>query len=121
MYTTSLPGQGPPRARRLAQEVLGVFKLRIGVMIMITALVGLAVTPGPALSFVQWVVLALSVFVSSASAGAFNQYVERDADRLMARNGALIEGLVAYRRALLEARPHLAEMIVNVGRGNELP
>ena len=43
------------------------------------------------------------------------------ADRLMARNGALIEGLVAYRRALLEVRPHLAEMIVNVGRGNELP
>lgn len=43
------------------------------------------------------------------------------ADRLMARNGALIEGLVAYRRALLEVRPHLAQMIVNVGRGNELP
>ena len=43
------------------------------------------------------------------------------ADRLMVRNGALIEGLVAYRRALLEVRPHLAEMIVNVGRGNELP
>ena len=35
--------------------------------------------------------------------------------------GALIEGLVAYRRALLNVRPHLAEMIVNVGRGNELP
>lgn len=43
------------------------------------------------------------------------------ADRLMGRNGALVEGLVAYRRALLNVRPHLAEMIVNVGRGNELP
>ena len=43
------------------------------------------------------------------------------ADRLLERNGALIEGLVAYRRALLNVRPHLAEMIVNVGRGNELP
>ncbi len=31
-----------------ARDVLGLFKLRIGVMIMITALVGLAVTPGPA-------------------------------------------------------------------------
>jgi predicted protein tyrosine phosphatase len=43
------------------------------------------------------------------------------ADRLLGRNGALVEGLVAYRRALLNVRPHLAEMIVNVGRGNELP
>ena len=43
------------------------------------------------------------------------------ADRLMGRNGALVEGLVAYRRALLNVRPHLAEMIVNVGRGNEIP
>jgi predicted protein tyrosine phosphatase len=43
------------------------------------------------------------------------------ADRLMGRNGALIEGLVAYRRALLNVRPHLAEMVLNVGRGNELP
>ena len=32
----------------LARDVLGLFKLRIGLMIMVTALVGLAVTPGPA-------------------------------------------------------------------------
>ena len=85
MNTTTLSAADRPQARRLMREVLGVFKLRIGVMIMITALVGLAVTPGPALSLAQWVVLAVSVFVSSASAGAFNQYVERDTDRLMAR------------------------------------
>jgi len=65
--------------------VLGVFKLRIGVMIMITALAGLAVTPGPSLSAAQWLVLALSVLLSSASAGAFNQYYEYENDRRMAR------------------------------------
>jgi predicted protein tyrosine phosphatase len=43
------------------------------------------------------------------------------ADRLLGRNGALAEGLVAYRRALLNIRPHLAEMVMNVGRANELP
>ncbi len=43
------------------------------------------------------------------------------ADRLLARHGSLSAGLLAYRRALLNIRPHLAEMIVNVGRGNELP
>jgi len=43
------------------------------------------------------------------------------ADRLLGRNGALIDGLVAYRRALLDVRPHLAEMVLNVGRADELP
>ena len=73
------------RSTHRARRALGLFKLRIGVMIMITALVGLAVTPGAALGIGQVVVLALSVLVASASAGAFNQYYEHDIDRLMAR------------------------------------
>jgi heme o synthase len=72
-------------AAQTARLVLGLFKLRIAVMIMVTALVGLAVTPGPALSLLQVSVLAISVLLASASAGAFNQYYEFDADRLMAR------------------------------------
>ena len=70
---------------RVARDVLGLFKLRIGFMIMITALVGLAVTPGPALRWPSVLVLALAVLVASASAGLFNQYYERDVDRLMPR------------------------------------
>ncbi|HEY8709612.1 MAG TPA: heme o synthase [Burkholderiaceae bacterium] len=70
---------------RRAREVLGLFKLRIGVFIMTTALVGFAITPGPGLSLAQVIVLALSVLLASASAGAFNQYAEADTDRLMAR------------------------------------
>src|SRR4029078_1664640 len=70
---------------RLARDVLGLFKLRIGFMIMVTALVGLAVTPGPAPGGFKILVVALAVLVASASAGAFNQYYERDGDRLMAR------------------------------------
>jgi protoheme IX farnesyltransferase len=67
------------------RDILGLFKLRIGVMIMITALAGAAVVPGASPGLAQVVVLALSVLVASASAGAFNQYVEHDSDRLMAR------------------------------------
>lgn len=70
---------------RLARDVLGLFKLRIGFMIMLTALVGVAVTPGPAPGGFKMLVLAFAVLVASASAGAFNQYYERDGDRLMAR------------------------------------
>lgn len=52
---------------------------------MLTALVGLAVTPGPALGLWKVLILALTVLISSASAGAFNQYYEHDTDRLMSR------------------------------------
>lgn len=69
----------------LTRTVLGLFKLRIGFVIMLTAVVGYAVTPGTRLNALQFVVLALSVLISSASAGAFNQYVECDSDRLMLR------------------------------------
>ena len=69
-----------PSAAALVRALLNVFKLRIGLAIMLCALAGIAVTPGPALEPWQVVVLALAVLLSSASAGAFNQYVERDLD-----------------------------------------
>ena len=61
-----------------------LFKLRIGIVISFTALAGVAVTPG-SLSGWKIVLLGLAVLISSASAGAFNQFVERDIDVLMAR------------------------------------
>lgn len=74
----------------MARTILGLFKLRIGVVIMLTALAGFAVTPYavsgvPTLSPLQITILALAVLTSSASAGAFNQYFEHDTDRLMRR------------------------------------
>jgi heme o synthase len=69
----------------LARTVLGLFKLRIGVLITVTALVGFVVTPGHRASGWQLAVLALATLVASASAGLFNQYYERHSDRLMLR------------------------------------
>ncbi len=79
MHTTTRPA-----ASRL-RTVLGVFKMRIGMLIMLTALGGMAIANGPALGLAQVAVLALAVFVASASAGAFNQYFEAANDRLMVR------------------------------------
>ena len=62
-----------------------LFKLRIGLVIGFTALAGLVVTPGDAPATWRAVLLVLAVVVSSAAAGAFNQYVERDIDARMAR------------------------------------
>ena len=93
-------------AARLARDVLGLFKLRIGVMIMITALVGLAVTPGAGARRRpgRWCSRS-SVLVASASAGAFNQYVEDDTDRLMARTRgrAFVTGALPHTPAWLAA------------------
>jgi protoheme IX farnesyltransferase len=65
--------------------VLGVFKLRIGFVITFTAMAGLAVTSGPSLTATQFIVLCLATLISSASAGAFNQYYEYDIDPMMKR------------------------------------
>lgn len=67
------------------RTVWSVFKPRIGFAIMLCALAGLAATPGASLPAWKVAVLAVAVFLSSASAGAFNQVVERELDRLMAR------------------------------------
>jgi len=75
-----------------------LFKLRIGVVISFTALAGITVTPG-VLPAWKSAILGLAVLVSSASAGAFNQYAERDIDARMKRTrrrpfvtGALTHG-----------------------------
>ena len=66
-------------------DLLNLFKLRIGVAIAIAAAAGLAAERGPAPSAWQAAVVILAVLLSSAAAGAFNQYVERDLDCRMAR------------------------------------
>jgi protoheme IX farnesyltransferase len=83
--------------------LLGLFKLRIAFFIMITALAGYAITPGQTLSAWQFMVLALSVLISSASSGAFNQYFEYETDRLMqrTRNRAFPSGTLRHSPAWL--------------------
>lgn len=76
---------GMTRHRAKAAAVLSIFKLRIGSEITLTTIAGVAVTAGGGLAAWQLVALALAVLLSSASAGAFNHYFERDLDAQMAR------------------------------------
>ena len=62
-----------------------VFKLRIGASITLCAVAGMATTPGASLPFWKFAVLIVAVFLSSAGAGAFNQYAERELDARMPR------------------------------------
>ncbi len=67
------------------QQIINLMKLRIGVIMMLTALVAMVVTPGQALDGLQVMVLAFAVLISAGSAGAFNQYFEVDLDCVMQR------------------------------------
>jgi protoheme IX farnesyltransferase len=66
-------------------QISNLLKLRIGVVMMLTALVAMVITPGPQPSALQILVLAFAVLISAGSAGAFNQYFEVDIDRRVAR------------------------------------
>lgn len=67
------------------KAILDLFKLRIGVVIAITALAGVLVSPGDGPGVAAVAVLVLAVLASSAAAGAFNQYHEADLDVRMKR------------------------------------
>lgn len=77
-----------------------LFKLRIGIVIAVTALAGWAVTPMGSITPWQVAILGLSVLLSSAAAGAFNQYAERDLDARMKRTRSrpFVSGALRYGR-----------------------
>jgi protoheme IX farnesyltransferase len=78
-------GQGRTGAVLLFSQLTDLLKLRIGVVMMLTALVAMAMTPGQQPSAFEMLVLAFAVLISAGSAGAFNQYFEVDLDRNTAR------------------------------------
>ncbi len=69
----------------MLKQVINLLKLRIGVIMMFTALAAMVATPGQALTGMQILVLAFAVLTAAGSAGAFNQYYEDDIDGLMKR------------------------------------
>jgi len=69
----------------LLKQLSNLFKFRIGVVMAITAVVTLLVTPGQAVPAWQVLVLAVTVLLAASSAGAFNQYYEVDIDARMRR------------------------------------
>lgn len=67
------------------RQIASVFKLRIGGAILMSALAGLAVTPGEMPAAWRLAVLAVAVLLSAGAAGAINHVAERDLDARMRR------------------------------------
>ncbi|MDZ7751014.1 MAG: heme o synthase [Gammaproteobacteria bacterium] len=99
----------------MVRLLIDVFKVRIGVMMSITAVVALMVSPGRPATTMDVAVLALAVLFASASAGAFNQYYERDLDARMkrTRNRAFVTGVFTHSRWWLA--PILGLLVAGVG------
>jgi protoheme IX farnesyltransferase len=72
-------------ARVRVRAIVGALKLRIGLEITLTAIAGVAITPGSGLTPWRLAALAGAVLLASCAAGAFNQYAERDIDAQMRR------------------------------------
>ncbi len=71
--------------RSSAKDIIMVFKPRIALFIMLSALGGLAASPGPLPESWRIAVLMAAVFLAAGAAGAFNQWAERDLDAQMLR------------------------------------
>jgi protoheme IX farnesyltransferase len=96
-------------------QITNLLKLRIGVVMMLTALVAMAITPGPQPSALEILVLAFAVLISAGSAGAFNQYFEVDIDRRVPRtcNRPFVTGY--FRRGPMWLGIILLLLVVGVG------
>ena len=84
----------------MLKQLSNLFKFRIGVVMAITSVVTLVVTPGQAVPVWQVLVLALTVLLAASSAGAFNQYYETDIDARMRRtvDRPFVTGAFAHTR-----------------------
>lgn len=82
------------------KQLSNLFKFRIGVVMALTSVVTLMVTPGQAVPAWQVLVLAVSVLLAAGSAGAFNQYYETDIDARMRRtvDRPFVTGAFAHQR-----------------------
>jgi len=69
----------------ILNQLINLFKLRIGFIMMLTAMVAMAAVPGVDSTLIEITTLAFCVLLASASAGAFNQYYESDLDAHMKR------------------------------------
>ena len=67
------------------RDIIMVFKPRIAFFIMLSALGGIAISPGAMPEPWRIAVLSLAVFLAAGAAGAFNQWAESDLDARMAR------------------------------------
>ena len=66
-------------------DAIMVFKPRIAMAIMLSAIGGIAIADGPWPGLGPAVLLSIAVFLAAGSAGAFNQWLEHDLDARMQR------------------------------------
>ncbi len=87
----------------MVKQLINLLKLRIGIVMSVTAVVAMTVTPGQPVTGWEVVILALTVLIAAGGAGAFNQYYEIDLDIKMKRTQGrpFINGYFQHNRTWL--------------------
>ncbi|KAB2850921.1 MAG: protoheme IX farnesyltransferase [Hyphomicrobiaceae bacterium] len=100
--TSVLTGRGQASGL-LVREYIGIFKPRIAISIALSAIGGMAVSPGHLPTAANATALTLAVLFAAAAAGAFNQWAEADLDAGMKRTAGrpFASGRVPASRAWL--------------------
>jgi len=71
--------------RSLAADLVEICKPRIALLVLVTTFAGMWLAAGSALAFELVFFTLLGTGLASAASGAFNNYVDREVDKLMAR------------------------------------
>lgn len=87
----------------ILNKYLPLFKLKICILISVSAIVGLFLTSSGKISFTTTILLVLTTLLASGSASAFNHYFDIDIDTIMDRtkNRPLPTGLITNSRQVL--------------------
>lgn len=95
--------QDVARERGAALAWVELFKPRIAAMVGFAAFVGALLASGPGADLPRILEATLAITAVAGASGLFNQVLERDTDRLMARTAArpLVTGRVRVRDAIL--------------------
>ncbi len=99
----------------MVKQLVDLFKVRIGVVMAMTALVAMLVTPGRPVQLWEAVVLSLAVLLAASAAGAFNQYYEWKLDAQMSRTRKRPFVTGAFRRSQWWLLPISLLLAVGVG------
>jgi protoheme IX farnesyltransferase len=71
--------------RSLASDLVEICKPRIALLVLVTTFAGMWLATSTALKFDLVILTLLGTGLASAASGAFNNYVDREVDKLMAR------------------------------------
>lgn len=103
IWPANRPGIEIMTAKQIINGYIELCKPRIGLMVVVTAVIGFVIAAGPQTHWIQLPLLILGVLTVGSGASVLNQYLERDVDGRMLRtqNRPIPAGVIPGGHALM--------------------